>query len=105
MKRVFDPVLKEVVIIDENKHKDRQTKFMHWSGKPFDLLPNVEAMSNEELDEILEEEEVEEVAGDEWVEWKEMSLVEIQLEYENKFGKLPMRYKNDIEWLAGKLYS
>lgn len=102
MKRVFDPKTQEIIVIDENKHKDRQTKFMHWSGKPFDILPNVEAMSDEELDEILEEEVAEVV---EQKEGKMMTLEEIQAEYEAKFGKLPMRYKNDIERLAGKLYS
>lgn len=102
MKKVLDPKTNEIIIIDENKHKDRQTKFRHWSGAEFELLPNVEAMSDEELEAIIEEEVAEVV---EQKEGKMMTLEEIQAEYEAKFGKLPMRYKNDIERLAGKLYS
>lgn len=89
LKRVFDPAKGEVVIIDANKHKDRQTKFCHWTGKPFEVSEEVaNRMPDIQLEKVVEK-----------------TLEDIQKEYEEKIGKLPPRYKNDIEWLSKKLYS
>lgn len=37
MKKVYDPELQEVRIIDEEQYPDRMTRFRHCSGKPFEL--------------------------------------------------------------------
>jgi len=46
--------------------------------------------------EVQEEAETSEV---------EMTLEDIQAKYIEKFGKLPARYKNDLNWLVNKLNS
>lgn len=88
MKKVFDPKSKEIVIIDETKHADRQSKFYHWTGVPFVWQEVIQ-----EPKEIQQPVQV------------EYTLEDIQSQYEAKFGKLPPRYKNDIERLSKKLYS
>lgn len=81
MKIVFDPKLKEVVTIDETKEKDRQKKYYHRSGVPFDwveqsLQVDYSDLTNEKLCELVEEKT-----------WKPVATP----------------YKSRREWLLGKL--
>lgn len=91
LKNVIDPNTGQRIQIDADEVKNRQDKYLHISWVPFEW-------SKIDLSKI-------EVSYT--VEWQEdvveLSLEELQAKYESEVGKLPARYKNDVEWIKSKL--
>ena len=82
MKNVFCPKRNEVILIDEQKEKNRQTKYRHRSGKPFEGATVESIGSLDSLD----------------------SLESITVAYEEKHNRsVHNRYKNNTERIISKL--
>lgn len=89
MKKVMRRDTREVIVIDENAEKDWMSKYLHCSWVEFEAESKIDDVSKPVL---TVEEEVEKV------------LKQLHKKYKIKFEReVPMRYKNDMEWLKGKL--
>lgn len=91
MKKVMRRDTREVILIDEELDKDWKKRYLHISGVEF------ENEAESKIDDVSKpvltvEEEVEKV------------LKQLHKKYKIKFEReVPMRYKNDMEWIKGKL--
>jgi len=86
------------------KLEDKEAKEMVKSGrgKLRDSVTHCKVETPQEWLDVVEEKAPQEVISDEWTQ----TLEELQNLYVEKFGKqLSPAYKNNIEWIKGKLYS
>jgi hypothetical protein len=101
---VMDPKTREVVVVDTEKCTDWQQKFLHRSGVPFETdievkVSKLKELSQDDLEAIVKEETKVELTAE------AQSLEELRSEYIEVTGKqISIRYKNDREWLAQKIY-
>lgn len=91
MKKVMRRDTREVILIDEELDKDWKKRYLHISGVEFES--EAESKSDDWNKPVLT---VEEVA--------EKELKQLHKKYKIKFEReVPMRYKNDVEWIRMKL--
>lgn len=89
-------------MIYELKPDEAKAMVLSWQGKLIDIETNIKQETPTEWLEIVEKNTVQEKTSDEWIQ----TLEELQELYVEKFGKqLSPAYKNNIEWIKGKLYS
>lgn len=81
-----------------------EAKLLVLSGqcKLIDIETNIKQETPQEWLDLVEENEPQEESEARWIQ----TLEELQQLYVEKFGKQPApAYKNNIEWIKGKLYS
>lgn len=100
-KTVMNKETGEIMSVDVSKDPRRKVRYLHRSGKPFELTPT-DAIPSE--DPIQDEGTIEQVGTPQ--DTGEMTLEEVQTKYVQITGKeLPARYKNDLNRLLSKINS
>lgn len=91
MKKVMRRDTREIILIDEELDKDWKKRYLHISGVEFEN--EAESKIDDWNKPVLT---VEQVA--------EKELKQLHKKYKIKFEReVPMRYKNDVEWIRMKL--